>query len=181
MWLLVSVLLSGALVALAVVYLQPRWAMRIVRACAPAVLWDVEGCRSKCVALTIDDVPGRDIDEILEILNEYEARATFFVIGSYAAGTVIHLHALLLLLLLLLRWWRWWRWWWSCCCCVVVVAVLLLLVLLFCTLIQHKLVLMWFRGSSKAGMRLAITCGRMDRRGSCPDQSSLSDLREQNT
>ncbi|MES0836546.1 polysaccharide deacetylase family protein [Nocardiopsis tropica] len=38
--------------------------------------------RLKCVALTFDDGPGEHTDELLDILAEYDARATFYVLGS---------------------------------------------------------------------------------------------------
>lgn len=36
----------------------------------------------KCVALTFDDGPGKYTPELLELLDEYEAKATFFLIGE---------------------------------------------------------------------------------------------------
>jgi len=38
--------------------------------------------RLKCVALTFDDGPGEHTDELLDMLAEYDARATFYVLGS---------------------------------------------------------------------------------------------------
>ncbi|MFD6948696.1 polysaccharide deacetylase [Nocardiopsis sp. TSRI0078] len=38
--------------------------------------------RLKCVALTFDDGPGEHTDALLDILDEYDARATFYVLGS---------------------------------------------------------------------------------------------------
>lgn len=38
--------------------------------------------RLKCVALTFDDGPGEYTDELLDHLGEYDARATFYVMGS---------------------------------------------------------------------------------------------------
>lgn len=57
-----------------IAYFQRRW---------PDVLWRVALPRGeKVVALTIDDAPSRHTREILEVLRENEARATFFVIGE---------------------------------------------------------------------------------------------------
>ncbi|RKS08620.1 peptidoglycan/xylan/chitin deacetylase (PgdA/CDA1 family) [Nocardiopsis sp. Huas11] len=36
----------------------------------------------KCVALTFDDGPGEHTEELLDMLQEYDARATFYVLGS---------------------------------------------------------------------------------------------------
>ena len=38
--------------------------------------------RLKCVALTFDDGPGEHTEELLDMLAEYDARATFYVLGS---------------------------------------------------------------------------------------------------
>ncbi|MFY7066276.1 polysaccharide deacetylase family protein [Nocardiopsis changdeensis] len=38
--------------------------------------------RLKCVALTFDDGPGEDTERLLDMLAEYDARATFYVLGS---------------------------------------------------------------------------------------------------
>ncbi|KAI1828526.1 polysaccharide deacetylase [Xylaria intraflava] len=57
-------------------YFARRW---------PDVLWQVHTNR-KMVALTIDDAPSQHTEEILEILNSYQATATFFVIGGQVAG-----------------------------------------------------------------------------------------------
>lgn len=38
--------------------------------------------RLKCVALTFDDGPGEHTDALLDMLAEYDARATFYVLGS---------------------------------------------------------------------------------------------------
>ncbi|KAL8830103.1 MAG: hypothetical protein Q9191_001628 [Dirinaria sp. TL-2023a] len=57
-------------------YFQKRW---------PDVLWQVD-TPTKVVALTIDDAPSEHTDEIVDILNENHASATFFVIGSQASG-----------------------------------------------------------------------------------------------
>ena len=40
--------------------------------------------RLKCVALTFDDGPGEHTDRLLEMLADYDAHATFYVLGSLA-------------------------------------------------------------------------------------------------
>ena len=57
-------------------YFEHRW---------PNVLWRVP-TTSKIVALTIDDAPSEYTQEILSILKEHDAAATFFIIGSQAQG-----------------------------------------------------------------------------------------------
>ncbi|MBE3001592.1 polysaccharide deacetylase family protein [Nocardiopsis sp. HNM0947] len=41
--------------------------------------------RLKCVALTFDDGPGEHTDRLMDILDEYDARATFYVLGQLVA------------------------------------------------------------------------------------------------
>jgi peptidoglycan/xylan/chitin deacetylase (PgdA/CDA1 family) len=57
-------------------YFQRRW---------PDVLWHVP-TSEKIIALTIDDAPSEFTKGILEVLNENEAKATFFVIGGQVTG-----------------------------------------------------------------------------------------------
>ncbi|PSN63934.1 glycoside hydrolase/deacetylase [Corynespora cassiicola Philippines] len=57
-------------------YFQHRW---------PDVLWHVS-TSSKIVALTIDDAPSEYTQQIMEILKENDASATFFVIGGQVHG-----------------------------------------------------------------------------------------------
>ena len=51
------------------------------------MLWevDVPGGR-KVIALTIDDAPSEHTEDILKVLKENDAKATFFVIGSQVKG-----------------------------------------------------------------------------------------------
>lgn len=67
-------------------YLQYRW---------PDVLWHVP-TSSKLIALTIDDAPSEQTGDILQVLQEYNATATFFVIGSQVAGREAILQEILL-------------------------------------------------------------------------------------
>lgn len=60
--------------SLLVRYLQHRW---------PEVLFQVSTTK-RIVALTIDDSPSQYTQEILDVLTEFGATATFFVIGSQA-------------------------------------------------------------------------------------------------
>lgn len=57
-------------------YFQRRW---------PDVLFRVS-TTSKVIALTIDDAPSEYTEEIMEVLEANNAKATFFVIGSQVAG-----------------------------------------------------------------------------------------------
>ncbi|KAF2740660.1 glycoside hydrolase/deacetylase [Polyplosphaeria fusca] len=57
-------------------YFQRRW---------PDVLFHVQ-TKEKIVALTIDDAPSAFTEEILDVLKENGAKATFFVIGGQVAG-----------------------------------------------------------------------------------------------
>ncbi|OJJ38294.1 hypothetical protein ASPWEDRAFT_35918 [Aspergillus wentii DTO 134E9] len=57
-------------------YFQRRW---------PDVLWQVS-TSSKTIALTIDDSPTSNTNEIMEILKTNQSTATFFIIGSYVTG-----------------------------------------------------------------------------------------------
>lgn len=57
-------------------YFQRRW---------PDVLWRVS-TSSKMIALTIDDGPSEYTDELMQILKNNGATATFFIIGSQVAG-----------------------------------------------------------------------------------------------
>ncbi|KAF2841160.1 carbohydrate esterase family 4 protein [Patellaria atrata CBS 101060] len=62
--------------ALVIRYFQYRW---------PDVLWRVSTSK-KIVALTIDDAPSRYTKDILRLLKDHDATATFFIIGSQVSG-----------------------------------------------------------------------------------------------
>jgi len=81
-----SIIVPPILAVLGVVYFQPRAAMRHVAQMFPRVVWSFE-TSEKVVALTIDDAPTKHTAVILDILKQYNVRATFFVIGSYATST----------------------------------------------------------------------------------------------
>ncbi|CAO2658423.1 Nn.00g061460.m01.CDS01 [Neocucurbitaria sp. VM-36] len=57
-------------------YFQHRW---------PDVLWHVP-TQEKIIALTIDDAPSGLTRELLQVLQENDAKATFFVIGGQVQG-----------------------------------------------------------------------------------------------
>ena len=75
-FLLLGVILLGSVLAAAPAYLLER-----VRRDSPSVLFHVE-TRDRVVALTIDDGPSAATPEILGVLEEFQVRATFFVIGE---------------------------------------------------------------------------------------------------
>ncbi|MDJ0950644.1 MAG: chitin deacetylase family protein [Alphaproteobacteria bacterium] len=63
-----------------------RWLVRWLAQRNPRVLFFVETTQ-KAIALTIDDGPdARVTPEILDLLNRYDARATFFLIASNIVG-----------------------------------------------------------------------------------------------
>ena len=70
--------------ALLIRYFQHRW---------PDVLWRV-ATTEKIVALTIDDGPSEYTDEIMQILKDNDAKATFFIIGSQVPARDRMLHDL---------------------------------------------------------------------------------------
>lgn len=59
----------------------PAYVLERVRQASPAVLFQVE-TPERLVALTIDDGPSPATPEILDVLDEFGVRATFFVIGE---------------------------------------------------------------------------------------------------
>lgn len=67
------------------VYKPPSWVIDYFQSKWPDVLWRVS-TSAKVVALTIDDGPSEYTAEIMSILEENRAAATFFIIGSQVAG-----------------------------------------------------------------------------------------------
>jgi peptidoglycan/xylan/chitin deacetylase (PgdA/CDA1 family) len=67
------------------VYKPPRYLVRYLRGKYPDVLFE-ETTADKIMALSIDDAPSSHSDEIMEVLAENGAHATFFVIGSQVEG-----------------------------------------------------------------------------------------------
>jgi len=69
-----------------VLWLQPEWLISKLRRRSPDVLYSVE-TEKPIVALTIDDGPdAHDSPKILKILDEFNARATFFLISEHVPG-----------------------------------------------------------------------------------------------
>ncbi|RMZ66049.1 polysaccharide deacetylase [Pyrenophora seminiperda CCB06] len=74
-----------------VIYKPPHILIRYFAQKWPDVLWHVplsssSSTQEKVIALTIDDAPSEHTLEILELLRENEAKATFFVIGGQVTG-----------------------------------------------------------------------------------------------
>jgi peptidoglycan/xylan/chitin deacetylase (PgdA/CDA1 family) len=67
-----------------ITYFQYRW---------PSVLWRIN-TEQKVIALTIDDAPSEYTPEILDVLKENGATATFFVIGGQVSGRESTLHSI---------------------------------------------------------------------------------------
>lgn len=67
------------------VYKPPRYLISYMRTKFPDVLFELS-TDSKIIALSLDDAPSPHTDEIMEVLRENDAHATFFVIGSQAEG-----------------------------------------------------------------------------------------------
>ncbi|KAF2758705.1 nodulation protein nodB [Pseudovirgaria hyperparasitica] len=86
MLLLAIGIIWGVLIPLAyIVYKPPAALIHYFRYHWPDVLWEVSTTQ-KIVALTIDDAPSEYTSEILDALNNNDATATFFVIGSQVSG-----------------------------------------------------------------------------------------------
>ncbi|RAR04560.1 carbohydrate esterase family 4 protein [Stemphylium lycopersici] len=75
------------------IYKPPNLLIRYFQQKWPDVLWHVptsslrqDGKVEKVIALTIDDAPSEFTTEILKVLDENEAKATFFVIGGQVRG-----------------------------------------------------------------------------------------------
>jgi peptidoglycan/xylan/chitin deacetylase (PgdA/CDA1 family) len=69
------------------IYKPPKLLIRYFQIRWPDVLWEVDVPKGqKVIALTIDDAPSENTEEILKVLKENGARATFFVIGAQIDG-----------------------------------------------------------------------------------------------
>jgi len=77
-----SSLLLGAVLAAGLIGLAPDWVPDVADRVSPDVLFSVP-TGERVVALTIDDGPSAATPEILGVLEEYGARATFFMIGEH--------------------------------------------------------------------------------------------------
>ncbi|KAF1849580.1 carbohydrate esterase family 4 protein [Cucurbitaria berberidis CBS 394.84] len=68
-----------------IIYKPPHLLIRYFQRRWPDVLWHVP-THEKVVALTIDDAPSTHTQDIIQVLKENNATATFFVIGSQVRG-----------------------------------------------------------------------------------------------
>jgi peptidoglycan/xylan/chitin deacetylase (PgdA/CDA1 family) len=69
-----------------IIYKPPHLLIRYFSHRWPDVLWHVSVQDNKIVALTIDDAPSSFSHEIVTVLRENDATATFFVIGGQVSG-----------------------------------------------------------------------------------------------
>lgn len=68
-----------------VIWTGPRWLVSWIARAMPGCLYAIH-TREPAVALTIDDGPSANTAEILGVLREHGARATFFLISSNVSG-----------------------------------------------------------------------------------------------
>lgn len=80
--LVLTLLLSASLIA----FIQPSWALMFLEKRNPNVIYSIDTDEA-IVALTIDDGPDpKTTAEILDVLREYGAKATFFLISDNVIG-----------------------------------------------------------------------------------------------
>ncbi|KAL6690418.1 cystathionine beta-lyase [Trichoderma pleuroticola] len=79
------VLLALPLYSVYCVYKPPRFLIGYLRSKFPDVLFE-EPTTDKMIALSLDDAPSAHTDEIMQVLRENDAHATFFVIGQQVEG-----------------------------------------------------------------------------------------------
>ncbi|OJI90333.1 hypothetical protein ASPTUDRAFT_231989 [Aspergillus tubingensis CBS 134.48] len=108
--LLILLLILLALLPLYIIFRPPHALIRSMAEKYPDTLWEIPplpspntnsnndnmkgGGGEKIIALTIDDAPSAYTLDILHLLQEYNARATFFLIGSQIPGREGILHTL---------------------------------------------------------------------------------------
>lgn len=69
-----------------IIYLQPKFIVKWLARHSPNVLYYVD-TKAKVVALTIDDAPHPTVTpQLLDVLREHSAHATFFLIGDHIYG-----------------------------------------------------------------------------------------------
>lgn len=68
-----------------IIYKPPNLLIRYFQSRWPDVLWHVP-MKEKVIALTIDDAPSQFTQEMVDVLRENDAKATFFVIGGQVRG-----------------------------------------------------------------------------------------------
>ncbi|CZR58671.1 related to chitooligosaccharide deacetylase [Phialocephala subalpina] len=85
--LILLALLLMLLLLIYTIYKPPTWLVSLMSWKNPDVLFHVPLSSSNhVVALTIDDAPSSETGKILDVLKKYNAKATFFIIGSQASG-----------------------------------------------------------------------------------------------
>jgi len=82
------------LVAALVVWTAPRWLVATIAKRAPGCLYNVH-TDERVVALTLDDGPATATPQILRVLRENDARATFFLISTHVPGREATVNAIL--------------------------------------------------------------------------------------
>ena len=84
MWFAATLLIAAGIVGLYLAYLPPAWFLHTFARFYPDVLFDVR-TSEPLIALTIDDAPHPDVTpQLLDILRQHDARATFFILGEHA-------------------------------------------------------------------------------------------------
>lgn len=85
--LLLLTLIILILLLIYTIYKPPTWLVSFMSWKNPDVLFHVPISKANhVVGLTIDDAPSSETGEILDVLKRYDAKATFFIIGSQVAG-----------------------------------------------------------------------------------------------
>lgn len=79
---LVALFLTVPAYSLYCLYKPPRYLVGYMRNKYPDVLFELPAVTSKTMALSFDDAPSSHTREIAAVLEEFGAKATFFVIGS---------------------------------------------------------------------------------------------------
>jgi peptidoglycan/xylan/chitin deacetylase (PgdA/CDA1 family) len=75
-----------------ILWLQPEWIIARLRQTSPDVLYAVD-IQAPYIALTIDDGPDADsTPRILDLLNQFNAKATFFLIADHIPGNEAIVH-----------------------------------------------------------------------------------------
>lgn len=91
---ILAVLLIFPIYSIYCIYKPPKALIGYLRQKYPDVLFEVT-TSEKVIALSLDDAPSSNTGEIMDVLKEYNAHATFFVIGSQVPGREETLRALI--------------------------------------------------------------------------------------
>ena len=80
-------LCAAAAFVLLVIYLQPQFLIDCINAFHPEVIYSFNStsAQNRC-ALTIDDSPSENTESILQLLKQFNAKATFFIISENIRG-----------------------------------------------------------------------------------------------